>query len=233
MASIDFDGISQQNIHGELYWSARDLWHALGYKKWQRFEEVLTRAQSICSVIARQNISHHFAIVESFVVGGHGGKQKVIDYHLSRYAVHLVLACSDMKKPEIALTTARFTLSSLDANPNYMEKVESFVSLFPEHVDITKEQITIGQIKKAFQHVRTIQQYAVPPFRIDLYFSDYNIAIECDEEGHRRYAVEQERARQHYIEENLGCTFIRYNPDAGDFNIGEVINQIMLTIYQQ
>ena len=34
------------------------------------------------------------------------------------------------------------------------------------------------------------------------------------------------------IEENIGCTFIRINPDAADFNINRVVNQVYMKIKQ-
>ena len=34
------------------------------------------------------------------------------------------------------------------------------------------------------------------------------------------------------IEENIGCTFIRINPDAADFNINKVVNQVYMKIKQ-
>ena len=36
----------------------------------------------------------------------------------------------------------------------------------------------------------------------------------------------QERERQAYVTEQLGCSFVRYDPDAADFNILSVIGRI-------
>ena len=59
------------------------------------------------------------------------------------------------------------------------------------------------------------------------------IAIECDEHGHKRYHLEAEREREQFIKQQLRCTFVRYNPDAPGFNIGDVIQQIIKLIYHQ
>lgn len=97
-------------------------------------------------------------------------------------------------------------------------------------INTTKEQKTLEEIKRAFKHLSFMAQYKVGRYRIDLYFPDKRIAIECDEWGHRRYTPEEETSRQIYIEQALGCTFVRYNPDSKDFHIGDVIYEIMMLI---
>ena len=95
---------------------------------------------------------------------------------------------------------------------------------------ITKEQRDIGSIVEAFKGENMITQYSVGKYRIDLYFLEYKIVIECDEFDHSRYSIEDEQKRSDYIKENLGCTFVRFNPDAEDFSINRVINNIYLII---
>lgn len=93
----------------------------------------------------------------------------------------------------------------------------------------SKEQHTLFIIAAAFSHIRQISQCSVNGYRIDLYFPDYKIAVECDENGHKKYSSDRER--QAYLEEVLGCSFVRYNPDEDGFNVGSVINQIMKALY--
>lgn len=95
----------------------------------------------------------------------------------------------------------------------------------------TKEQHTLSIISAAFSHVEQETQHFVGIYKIDLYFPKYRIAVECDENGHNHYSRCKEIERQHFIEDELGCIFIRYNPDADDFNVGTVINRIMRAIY--
>ena len=75
-------------------------------------------------------------------------------------------------------------------------------------------------------------QYNVDGYRIDLYLPEHKLALECDELGHRERDIEYEVKHQKHIEEKLGCKFIRYNPDAEDFNLFKVINGIFLAIQQ-
>lgn len=90
------------------------------------------------------------------------------------------------------------------------------------------EQSTIPVIQAAFVHLNPIRQYTVGPYRVDLYLEAVNIAVECDENGHLGYDQVNEVDRKTYIEEKLGCTFVRFNPDEVGFNLGAVINHILM-----
>ena len=60
-------------------------------------------------------------------------------------------------------------------------------------------------------------------YRIDLYSHDYKLAIEIDEDGHSNRNVDYKLNRQRAIEQELGCKFIRIDPDKEDFeNFGTV-----------
>lgn len=81
-----------------------------------------------------------------------------------------------------------------------------------------------------------IQQYPVQfndniYYRIDFYIPSLNLAIEYDENYHKYYTYEQHEGRQEYIEEKLGCKFIRISDDKSNLeNIGIVINNIIKQI---
>ena len=48
-------------------------------------------------------------------------------------------------------------------------------------------------------------------FRIDVYFTEYLLAVEVDEKGHTDRDLIFEEKRQKALEKNLGCKFIRIN----------------------
>ena len=48
--------------------------------------------------------------------------------------------------------------------------------------------------------------------RMDLYFHDYNLAIQIDENGHSDRSIDYEIKRQKAVEQELGCKFIRIHP---------------------
>jgi len=93
-----------------------------------------------------------------------------------------------------------------------------------------KESETIGAIMKAFKSEKMRTQYPVYTYKVDLYFPDYDLCIECDENGHDDRSEKEERRRQRRITKKLKCKWIRFNPDADDFNIYDVIHQIFLVI---
>ena len=61
-------------------------------------------------------------------------------------------------------------------------------------------------------------------YRIDLYFQDYKLAIETDENRHRNRNIDYEIKRQKAIEQDLGCKYIRIDPNKKDFDILKAIN---------
>ena len=81
-------------------------------------------------------------------------------------------------------------------------------------------------ISKAIKGEDMKVKYTGDWYRIDLYFHTHELAIECDEYGYKDRNIGYEVTRQNYIETKLGCTFIRYNPDAKYFDIFDTINKI-------
>ncbi len=60
-------------------------------------------------------------------------------------------------------------------------------------------------------------QFIVDTYRIDLYFPDYLLAIEYDENCHRFTQI-RDKEREEFIINELDCTFIRINEGACVFN---------------
>jgi len=112
--------------------------------------------------------------------------------------------------------------------------IKTFAADWALNVNIvqdTKEQEFIGAICKAFSHLSMEPQFRIGNYRIDLYFTSLKIAVECDERGHSDRDGSKEVARQAYIENQLGCRFLRFNPDAKDFCIYGTINELMRMVY--
>ena len=89
-----------------------------------------------------------------------------------------------------------------------------------------KETESLAEIIGAFDGEKMLHQFCVGPYRLDLYFEEYNLAIECDENGHRDYSAEKELNRTQFITHHLRCDWIRFNPDGKDFRVCQVINRI-------
>ena len=74
-------------------------------------------------------------------------------------------------------------------------------------------------------------QYGIINKRLDSYFSNHKLGIEVDEYNHEGRNSNYEKSRQLIIE-NHGITIIRTNPDAADFDINRLINQIYTHIIE-
>jgi very-short-patch-repair endonuclease len=92
------------------------------------------------------------------------------------------------------------------------------------------ESTTLKNIIEVFEGEQMQLQYTVGNYRVDLYFIDHKIAVECDEEDHNKRDPEYEINRQRFIEQTLNCKFVRYNPHAVGFNINAVSNGIFKLI---
>jgi very-short-patch-repair endonuclease len=95
---------------------------------------------------------------------------------------------------------------------------------------IDKLKCELQYIVVAFKGENMKTQHPVLDYRIDLYFPDYNLAIECDENGHSDRSPAEERRRRRRITKKINCQWLRFNPDSTDFNIFDVINQIFTII---
>ena len=131
-----------------------------------------------------------------------GGKQKQI--FVTRLGLKKVLASS--KKPNAAQLS-----ESLGLGMCIYTRVEA------SH---------IGNIRKAFKDILSMDEYGVGKYNVDLYFPSLNLVIECDQKNHNDYNKQTEKERENYIKDKLGCTFIRFNPDEPGFMIGDVIYKI-------
>lgn len=96
------------------------------------------------------------------------------------------------------------------------------------------ESASLDIVKAALKGITKCQrQFPVDrwgKYKIDLYLPDLKIAVECDEAGHEGRDIWDEDFRQKEIEAKLQCRFIRFNPDEANFNIGNVINELLSAI---
>lgn len=89
------------------------------------------------------------------------------------------------------------------------------------------ENATVGFIQEAFKGIIEMErQHTVGKYKIDLYIPSYKIAVECDEDGHIFYGKNKEIQRQKYIEDKLGCMFLRFNPSDTDFTLVSFLNRL-------
>ena len=92
------------------------------------------------------------------------------------------------------------------------------------------ENQTIGFIENTYNILNIKRQYIIGKYRVDLYFIDYKLVIECDENNHDDRDIEQEKIREDYIT-SLGNKFIRYNPNTPSFDLSDVLIEINIVLF--
>ena len=106
-----FNDIKHIDNYGNEYWEARELMPLLEYSKWENFHKVIKRAMIACET-SSNNINDHFPEFRKPIVGGKGNIQKVIDYHLSRYACYLIVQNANPRKRSVALGQTYFAIQT-------------------------------------------------------------------------------------------------------------------------
>ena len=91
------------------------------------------------------------------------------------------------------------------------------------------EQDIINTLQIVFEGEIILTQYCIENKRLDAYFSKYKLGIEVDEVNHEGRKSNYEKSGQLMIE-NHGIIIIRTNPDAADFDMNRLINQIYTRI---
>ena len=95
------------------------------------------------------------------------------------------------------------------------------------------ENQTIGFIENSYSNITNLKrQYVIGKYRVDLYFIDYKLVIECDEYGHIDRNIVQEKCRENYIL-SLGNKLIRYNPNVPSFDLSNVLRDINQVLFSE
>lgn len=106
-----FESLRHVTENGAEYWSARELFPVLEYSSWQKFKQLIEKAQVACET-AGALVSDHFNLEVKMIEIAKGAKRKVEDYHLSRYACYLIVQNGDPSKPVIALGQTYFAIQT-------------------------------------------------------------------------------------------------------------------------
>ena len=96
---------------------------------------------------------------------------------------------------------------------------------------IPKECETISFIQGVLAcQFRSFREHIVGRYRIDLYFPEERLAVECDENGHDGYDKDEETRRQDFLTSELGCIWHRFNPDSKDFTLEKTTSDVLNTL---
>ncbi|MBF0523364.1 MAG: DNA damage-inducible protein D [Candidatus Omnitrophica bacterium] len=106
-----FEQLKRTNEFGADCWSARQLQIVLQYNSWDKFLNVIGKAQEAC-----RNAGHkpqdHFVHTGKMVGIGSGAQREVQDVQLSRYACYLVVQNADPSKPIVAFGQTYFAVQT-------------------------------------------------------------------------------------------------------------------------
>lgn len=108
---IIFENIKHIDDYGNEYWYARELQSALGYKKWDKFCNVLDNAKNACEN-SKAVVSDHFIEVNKIIELANGANRNILDYELSRYACYLIVQNADPSKEIVALGQTYFAVQT-------------------------------------------------------------------------------------------------------------------------
>jgi very-short-patch-repair endonuclease len=94
------------------------------------------------------------------------------------------------------------------------------------------ENQTIGFIENVYKNICKVKrQYIFSKYRVDLYFIDDRLVVECDENNHKDRDPVEEKIRQDYIL-SLGNKMLRYNPNNRMFDLSNILNEINKILFE-
>jgi DNA-damage-inducible protein D len=106
-----FEKIKQIDESGNEYWLARELASVLEYAEWRNFSKVIDRAILACRNSGFE-YSDQFVEVNKLIEHAKGGRRKIKDYKLSRYACYLIVQNGDPRKEIIATGQTYFAIQT-------------------------------------------------------------------------------------------------------------------------
>jgi very-short-patch-repair endonuclease len=129
------------------------------------------------------------------------------------------------------LTESAFDLlkNSYNLRNKYLVDISDNVKCI--NIGMCIENQTIGFIENSYSNILNVKrQYILGKYRTDLYFIDYKLVIECDENNHDDRDVIQEKLREDYII-STGNKIIRYNPNINSFDLSNVLKEINAVLF--
>lgn len=106
-----FESIKHINEYGQEFWYARELQAILEYKRWDKFQNVISKAIESCKNSGNL-VSDHFSHVGRMVNIGSGAERELDDMAFSRYACYLIVMNGDTRKEIISLGQTYFAVKT-------------------------------------------------------------------------------------------------------------------------
>lgn len=142
-----FESIKHINDHGQEFWYARELQIALDYKRWDKFINVIKKAEEACKG-SRNIASDHFSHMGKMVTLGSGAQREIEDIELSRYACYLIVMNGDAGKEVIAVGQTYFAVKTRQQE------------LIDEYDDLTEDQKRLAIRSEMKKHNKSLADAA-------------------------------------------------------------------------
>ena len=155
-----FNSLAQVEPSGKIeFWYARDLQEALGYNRWENFENAISRAMQACenSEFIKEN---HFREVTKMVPIGSGAERAISDIALTRYACYLVSMNASPSKPVVAFAQSYFALQTrkmelIEERMNLNARMEARDKLRRSETLLSKNIYERGVNEQGFGRIRS------------------------------------------------------------------------------
>jgi DNA-damage-inducible protein D len=165
-----FDAIRRERGGGNEYWSARDLAKILGYTQYNKFLNVIQKAEEACRN-SGQTVEDHFTHMSEMVRIGSGAKRRFDTVFLSRYACYLIVQNADPEKPIVALGQTYFAVQT-----RRQEIADELVALPEEQKRlILRSEMTVlnSRLAEAAQRAGVLQPFDFAIFQDHGYMGLY------------------------------------------------------------
>ena len=171
------------------------------------------KVQLVTHLIKNYKENYHYIIQKpENVKGSKKGGQNKINYMLTEYTFELLK-------------------NSYNFRNKYITNVSDNVKCI--NVAMCLENQTIGFIENSFKDVIEVKrQYMFDNYKVDLYFPEYKLVVECDENNHTDRAPINEKNREQYILSNIN-TMIRFNPNDKKFELSIVLREINKILFSK
>lgn len=151
-------------------------------------------------------------------------KENIHFIRIKSYNIHI--GSGGHNKITYLLTEETFELvkNTYNLKHRYLTKINENC----KHINLlmSLENQTIGFIDNCFKNViETKRQKKIGSYKVDLYFNEYNLIVECDEKNHSDRNVDYENKRTEFLLSKCN-NIIRYNPNHENFDLSFVIKEI-------
>ena len=154
-----------------------------------------------------------------------------IHYIIERNKFKTIKQNGGQNKITFLLTEEAFELLKNTFNLRNRYIVELNENIKQINIGMCIENQTIGFISNAYSNMLNVKrQFTIGKYRVDLYFVDYKLVIECDENNHNDRDPENEKIRELYIT-SLGNKIIRFNPNEKHFDLSNILREINAILF--